>query len=665
MVPKKLRDIFRSILRKFDEVPMLTDKERRVSERRAVDHDIRFAIVGQSDDRTACIENISRGGMLLNSDTALQPNAVIHIRSAEGTPTDALLAWGKACVAKVVYCRKRGDQGKTCYGIGVRYHTPKGTHDGPHVSGADSVVVVPIGCVILDKHGKIMKTNLAFAKMLAFNRLEIVGQLLVRFVAIKDWDILHLHRMQVMEANAPHHCELQLQAHDGQIIDVEFVSNVDLVDGIKVTKCYIRDVTQHKRAYETLEKSEKKFRSLVESSFDWIWEVNEKGEFTYTSPQVESILGYTPDEMIGKRLFDFMVPEEATRISKQFYDFVKLGTPITLLKNINLHKEGHRIVLETRGAPIMDEAGNVTGYRGVDRDITQRVQAEEDLRERERDLTEQKIIGEQLREAQKMESIGRLVGGMAHHFNNRLSVILGSAELALQKTEMAQPLHADLKAIINAAERSAEIVQKLLAFAREQMAAPKVLDLNETVEGMLKMLRRLIGEDIDLAWLPGTDLWHVMMDPTQVEQILVSLCINARDAIAGVGKVTIETQNTVLDVAYCANHAGFVPGEYAMIAISDNGCGMDQEKLDKIFEPFFTTKAVGQGTGLGLSTVYGIVQQNNGFIDVYSEQGKGTTLKIYLARQAGKVVDTRKESGGAPAKPWRDSAAWRRTKPRY
>jgi len=175
-----------------------------------------------------------------------------------------------------------------------------------------------------------------------------------------------------------------------------------------------------------------------------------------------------------------------------------------------------------------------------------------------------------------------------------------------------------------------EIVRQLLAFARKQIIAPEVLDLNETVEDMLKMLRHLIGEDIDLIWAPGHGLWQVKMDPSQIDQILANLCVNSRDAISGVGKVAIETRNTVLDEAYCAEQAGAAPGEYVMLAVSDNGCGMDRETQENIFEPFYTTKDVGKGTGLGLATVYGIVKQNNGFIEAASEPGKGTSFKIYL-----------------------------------
>ncbi len=207
----------------------------------------------------------------------------------------------------------------------------------------------------------------------------------------------------------------------------------------------------------------------------------------------------------------------------------------------------------------------------------------------------------------------------------------------MMKTDPAQTPYKDLQEIRKAAEHSADLTRQLLAFARKQTVELRVLDLNETVEGMLKMLRRLIGEDIDLVWLPDEGLWPVKMDPSQIDQILANLCVNARDAISGVGRVTIETGSARFDEAYCADHAGFTPGEYVLLAVSDDGCGMDTETMDKLFEPFFTTKRSGKGTGLGLSTVYGIVKQNNGFLNVYSEPGQGTTFRIYLPRNMGKA----------------------------
>jgi PAS domain S-box-containing protein len=260
-----------------------------------------------------------------------------------------------------------------------------------------------------------------------------------------------------------------------------------------------------------------------------------------------------------------------------------------------------------------------------------------DITERKRIEEERKKLQTQLNQAQKMESVGRLAGGVAHDFNNMLGVILGYSELCLNETEPAHPFFNHLQRIYKAAERSATLTRQLLAFARKQTVTPKVLDFNKTVEGMLQMLRRLIGEDINLAWRPGSILDPVCVDPSQVDQILANLCVNARDAIADTGKITIETGNVSFDDAYCTSHAGFVPGKFVMLAVSDNDCGMDPEILDHIFEPFFTTKELDKGTGLGLATVYGIVKQNNGFINVYSEPGHGTTFKIYLPQHAAKA----------------------------
>ncbi|MFZ5516624.1 MAG: ATP-binding protein [Candidatus Zhuqueibacterota bacterium] len=260
------------------------------------------------------------------------------------------------------------------------------------------------------------------------------------------------------------------------------------------------------------------------------------------------------------------------------------------------------------------------------------------------DITDRKLAEEKseklqahLSQAQKMESVGRLAGGVAHDFNNMLCAILGYTELALNRVEHDDPLHADLEDIRKAARRSANLTSQLLAFASKQTIAPRVLDLNNTVEGILIMLRRLIREDIVLDWKPGRGLWPVKMDPTQIDQMLANLCVNARDAIADIGKITVESHNTTLDEAFCARQAGFTPGDYVTLTVSDNGCGMDSKTLLLVFEPFFTTKEMGKGTGLGLATVYGIVKQNNGFINVSSVQGQGTTFKIYLPRHAAKT----------------------------
>ncbi|MEI7638191.1 MAG: PAS domain S-box protein [Syntrophus sp. (in: bacteria)] len=267
-----------------------------------------------------------------------------------------------------------------------------------------------------------------------------------------------------------------------------------------------------------------------------------------------------------------------------------------------------------------------------------------DISERKRTGEEKAKLEGQLQQAQKMESVGRLAGGVAHDFNNLLGVILGHAEMALDQVDKAEPIHADLEEIRKAANRSADLTRQLLAFARQQVVSPKVLDLNDTVEGMLKLLRRLIGEDINLSWKPGASLWPIKIDPSQIDQILANICVNARDAISDVGKMTIETENSAFDNGYCADHVDFVPGEYVLLTLRDDGCGMNKETLSHLFEPFFTTKAVGKGTGLGLATVYGIVKQNKGFINVYSEPDQGTTFRIYLPRHVGKATQMQREA---------------------
>ncbi len=271
-------------------------------------------------------------------------------------------------------------------------------------------------------------------------------------------------------------------------------------------------------------------------------------------------------------------------------------------------------------APVRDSEGNVTAGIVVFHDITERRQA---LEERER-------LEEQLHQSQKMESVGRLAGGVAHDFNNMLSVILGYAELAIVKTDSGDPIQKPLREIINAAARSSELVSQLLAFARRQTVTPKVLDLNDFIPGTLKMLRRLIGEDIDLTWQPGRNLWPVNIDPSQADQILANLAVNARDAITGVGKVAIWTENHTVEADSEPDSPEAAPGDYVVVCVKDNGCGMDDEVQANLFEPFFTTKEVGEGTGLGLATVYGIVRQNDGFITVDSSPGQGSTFCVYI-----------------------------------
>ncbi|MBF0231330.1 MAG: hybrid sensor histidine kinase/response regulator, partial [Desulfamplus sp.] len=273
--------------------------------------------------------------------------------------------------------------------------------------------------------------------------------------------------------------------------------------------------------------------------------------------------------------------------------------------------------------------------------VALRIKKAEDALRKERDSLEQ-IVAErtaaqeklqaQFNQSQKMESIGRLAGGVAHDLNNMLGVIIGHTELAMDIIDHSNAVYEDLEEIYKAAQRSANLTRQLLAFARKQIVSPQVIDLNRIVKDMLKMLERIIGEDIELRWQPQNDLWTIKIDPSQIDQILANLCVNARDAIKNVGTLTIKTENIFVDQTFCSNHTESFSGEYVLLSVTDNGSGMDKKLIENIFEPFFTTKEVGKGTGLGLSTIYGIVKQNNGMIDVESTLGEGSTFKIYLPR---------------------------------
>ncbi len=388
------------------------------------------------------------------------------------------------------------------------------------------------------------------------------------------------------------------------------------------------DIQERKQAEESLRKSEERYRTILNEMSEGYYEVDLAGNYTFFNVAFHNLFGYAKNEKMGTKYSRYAAEEaEKKKVYKVFNKLFKTKVPVQNLEWDIIRKDGERRTLQYFSAVAKNSEDIPTGFRGIVRDITLHKQAE----------AEREKLQTQLHQAQKMEAIGTLAGGIAHDFNNMLGVILGHVELAFKTMEEDNSLHKPLNKIQEAAQRSADLTRQLLAFARKQTISPRDLDLNDTVQGMLNLLIRVIGEDIDLAWEPGRNLCPVRMDPTQIDQILANLCVNARDAISGVGKITIETDNTVLDEAYCARHVGFLPGEYVMLAVSDNGCGMNSETLSHLFEPFFTTKEVGKGTGLGLATVYGIVKQNNGFINVYSEPGQGTTVKIYLPCHAAQT----------------------------
>ncbi|QJR36738.1 ATP-binding protein [Gemmatimonas groenlandica] len=357
--------------------------------------------------------------------------------------------------------------------------------------------------------------------------------------------------------------------------------------------------------------------AALDAAANAIWIVSREGHIEWVNTAFTVLTGYSADEAIGQRLVELLDAEvHDTAFFDAIRQIIHTGT-VWSGEITSKRKDGTVWVGERTVTPLADPTGYVAHYIIVEQDVTQRKQLEA-----------------QYRQAQKMESVGRLAGGIAHDFNNMLSVILSNAELAIDQVEPGSAVRDDLAEIQHAAQRSVDLTRQLLAFARKQDVAPRTINLNALIGESLKMLGRMVGEQVQFLWRPATALWSVRMDPSQVEQVLANLCVNARDAIQSVGTIVIATENRTL-LATDGDLADLTAGDYVVINVSDTGSGMSPELLTQIFEPFFTTKSIGLGTGLGLSTVYGIVAQNGGAVRVSSTVGQGTHFAIYLPRYTG------------------------------
>ncbi|MBN1298024.1 PAS domain S-box protein, partial [bacterium] len=385
-----------------------------------------------------------------------------------------------------------------------------------------------------------------------------------------------------------------------------------------------RDINQQWLAEQALKESESRFRGLLQNvATVAVQGYRMDGSVHYWNKASETFYGYTAEEAIGRNLIDLIIPPALRdQVGEAIRYMSETGTVIPAAELVLMRKDGSTIPVYSSHA-LVTIPGKEMELFCIDTDLTNRKMAEEEREKLQRQLTH----------LQTMESVGRLAGGIAHDFNNMLGVILGQTEQLMTGIEPNDPLHAGLDEIRKAAERSTDLARQLLAFARKQTISPRILDLNSAIESLIKILRRLIGEDIRLEWKPAPDIWSVKIDQTQFDQILTNLCVNARDAIAGIGTITIETENVTLVDDCRQGHPDVVPGAYVRVAVEDDGCGMDPDTVSHLFEPFFTTKEIGKGSGLGLATVYGAVRQNGGHINVQTEPGKGTRFEILLPRE--------------------------------
>ena len=486
--------------------------------------------------------------------------------------------------------------------------------------------------LINPQDGAILEANVAAEDFYGWSRQQLKEMRIQDINTLTPEEIRH--EMENARSSQRVHFEFRHRVADGSVRDVEvFSSNIE-VQGRSILHSIVHDVTAKKRAEKDLHASQEYLSSIFRAAPVGIGVVTDR-VFSTVNDHLCAMTGYSRDELLGQssRML-YLSGQDYALVGTKKYEQIKernIGTVETQWQC----KDGKCIDILLCSSPL-DPNNLAAGVTFSALDISENKQAE---REKE------KLQG-QLLQAQKMDSVGRLTGGVAHDFNNILSVILGYTEIAMEQTRPESPLYSNLQKIQEAGQRSAEIIRQLLAFSRQQTIAPKVLDLNASIDGLVKMLQRLIGENIHLAWIPASSLPPVYIDQAQIDQILINLCTNARDAIDGIGAMTIETKAVTVDAEYCTRNAGFMPGNYVMLSVSDNGKGMEPDVVEKIFEPFFTTKGVGQGTGLGLATVYGIVKQNHGFINVYSEPGNGTTFKIYFPRHAESAhVDTQDKVG--------------------
>ena len=486
---------------------------------------------------------------------------------------------------------------------------------------AVAVQAAPCGILAIDDTGSIILVNPEIERIFGYSAAELIGQPMEKLVPDRVRKTHAAHHVRYMIAPESRHLgrgrDLTGRHKDGHEVPIEIaLTPVKRPNGMLVLASII-DISERRQAESQLRESESRFRELAQHVHEVFFELDpQTWRALYVSPAFETLSGRNLEEAYAEPFAwaAGMHPDDRERVLTTAREAAQTGELAATTYRVVRPDKSVRWV-RARGTPVRDPAGRVVRLVGIAEDIT-------DLKRTE----------EQLVQAQKMEAVGRLAGGVAHDFNNLLTVITSYGQLQLDDLPPNDSRRADLDEIVHAALEAAKLTRQLLAFSRRQVLEPKVISLNDVVSGIEKMLKRVIGEDIDLAVALASDLDAVRADPGQVEQVIMNLVVNARDAMPNGGQLTIETANLELDAAYVLTHEPVLAGSYVMIAVSDTGTGMDEATRARIFEPFFTTKEMGKGTGLGLATVYGIVKQSNGYIWAYSEQGQGATFKVYLPR---------------------------------
>ena len=504
---------------------------------------------------------------------------------------------------------------------------------------------IHVGCALPD--GTITYANQSLAGFLGIPAEKLTGQNIGGLFSHDGQDRIRLVARGLTPEAPIRHFENRHQGRDGNPYYFRWVVRgfFDAEEQLGHYQAVGQDISDLINTEEALKESDRLFNLITHNMVDIIWLTNMDLEIHWVSPNVETSLGYTPDEFKALPLERLMNEESLIRLMQVYVDLCSPrrqtdGTPdVTADIDVEYRpKNGPRILARVIMRLIRNADGEPAFILGVSHDITARKHAE----------AERSRLQDQLLQSQKMESIGRLAGGMAHDFNNMLTVILGNTELTIAEMGDNDPNRENLQEVLTAGRRSADLIRHLLAFARKQTVVPIVLNINEVVESTFKMLKRLIGENIDLMWIPQSDLWPVVIDPAQIDQILTNLLVNSRDAIDDIGRVVIETRNVEENDVADEYFVGVIPGEYVMLRVTDDGRGIPADLLNNIYEPFFTTKPAGQGTGLGLSTVYGIITQNRGFIITESEPGQGTSMRIFLPRADREAMDQEAKAMGRP-----------------